>query len=130
MRVAAALALSALLISCATAGQPLAMGAGANASAAQHNAEGIEHYNMGHWPDAKSHFEAAMKVDPTLAEAHYNLALALDKLGAHAEATAHFKKATELAPGNSAITGSSPHRGHITPPAGMGPGSVTDRMGY
>lgn len=124
----AALGLSTLLLSCATAGQPLATPADANASVAQHNTEGIEHYNMGHWPDAKSHFEAAVKTDPTLAEPHYNLALALDKLGSHAEAKAHFKKAGEL---NPALTGSTAYRSHVEPPAGMGgPGSGVDRMGY
>jgi Tfp pilus assembly protein PilF len=126
----AALSLSGLLMSCATASQPLPAAAGANASAAQHNAEGIEHYNMGHYDVAKTHFEAATKADPGSAEAHYNLALALDKLGAHPEATAHFKKAAELAPGNSAINGSSAYRGHVAPPAGIGPGSGVDRMGY
>ncbi len=54
-----------------------------------------------------------MKADPKLAEARFNLALAFHKLGAHAEATAHFKKAAELAPSNTAITDSSAYRSHV-----------------
>lgn len=123
----AALGLSTFLLSCATAGPPLATGAGATASAAQHNAEGIEQYNMGHWAEAKTHFEAAVSADPTLAEPHYNLALALDQLESHAEAAHHFKKAGAI---NPRITQSGPYQGHINPPAGMGPGSGVDRMGY
>ena len=73
----------------------------------------IEHYNLGHWDVAKEHFEAAVKADPKLAEAHYNLALAFHKLGAHAEATAHFKEAAELAPSNTAITDSSAYWSHV-----------------
>jgi len=114
--------LVALLVSitslwaCATASLPLATSAGVDPAAAKHNAEGIEQYTMGHWDGAKTHFEAAIRVDPGLAEAHYNLALTLDKLGAHAEATDHFKKAGELAPGYSAITNSSAYRSHVGPP--------------
>ena len=109
------LCLSALLGACATASLPLAATAGADPGAAKHNAEGIEHYNLGHWDIAKTHFEAAIKSDPKLAEAHYNLALTLDKLGAHADATGHFKKAVELAPGNTLITDSGAYRSHVHP---------------
>ncbi len=107
---------AAFLSACATASQPLATSAGVDPAAAKHNAEGIEQYTMGHWDVAKTHFEAAVRVDPGLAEAHYNLALTLDKLGAHVEATDHFKKAGELAPGYSAITNSSAYRSHMGPP--------------
>ena len=107
---------TAFLSACATASQPLATSAGVDPAAAKHNAEGIEQYNMGRWDAAQTHFEAAIKADPGLAEAHYNLALALDKLGAYAEATDHFKKAGELAPGYSAITNSWAYRSHVGPP--------------
>ena len=112
----ALLVTAAFLAACATASPPLATSAGVDPAAATHNAEGIVEYNIGHWDVAKTHFEAAINTDPGLAEAHYNLALALDKLGAHAEATAHFKKAGELAPGYSAITNSSAYRSHVGPP--------------
>ena len=107
------LSLSALLGAGATSGPLLATPPGADPGAAKHNAEGIEHYNLGHWDVAKEHFEAAVNADPKLAEAHYNLALAFHKLGAHAEATAHFKKAAELAPSNTAITDSSAYGSHV-----------------
>ena len=72
--------------------------------------EGIAEYDVGHWSVAREHFASAIKADPNLAESHFNLALALDKLDLHSEATIHFKKAAELAPGNSAITQSSAYR--------------------
>lgn len=47
---------------------------------------------MGHWSIAKDHFASAIQADPNLAEAHFNLGLALNKLNLQSEATAHFKK--------------------------------------
>ena len=76
---------------------------GSNATAAQYNSDGIAHYEMGHWSIAKDRFSSAIEADPNLAEAHFNLGLALNKLNLQAEATTHFKKAAELAPDNSAI---------------------------
>jgi len=101
----------------------------ADPAAAKHNAEGIEHYNLGHWDVARGHFEAAIKADPKLAEPHYNLALALHRLGAHGEATTHLRKAAELAPGDRAITGSSAYRYHVAPPPSAG-GGYGGGMGY
>jgi Flp pilus assembly protein TadD len=71
------------------------------------NDEGVGHYKQGHWDVSEGHFRKAVKADPNLAEAHYNLGLALDKMGKHDEATAEFKKAAELAPGNPAIKDSA-----------------------
>ena len=67
------------------------------------NDEGVSHYKQGHGDVASDWFKKAIKADPTLAEAHYNLALSLDKMGKHEDATASFKKAAELAPANPAI---------------------------
>jgi len=67
------------------------------------NDEGVGHYKQGHWDVAEGHFQKAIKADPNLAEARYNLGLTLDKMGKHDAATAAFKKAVELAPANPAI---------------------------
>lgn len=76
------------------------------------NDEGVGHYKQGHWDVAEVHFRKSVGVDPGLAEAHFNLALALDKLGKHGEATDHFKKAAELAPDNPQIAQSKILKAH------------------
>ncbi len=85
----------------------------AASAGASHNAEGIEHYKQGHWGVAADHFSAAAKADPKLAQAHYNLALALDKQGNHKEATQHFDEALKLAPQEKAIADSPILKGHL-----------------
>ena len=131
LAVLTVLSVSAFLTACATTSPPLATMSSADPAAAKHNAEGIEHYNLGHWDVARGHFEAAIKADPKLAEPHYNLALALHKMGAHGEATPHFQKAAELAPGDRAITGSSAYRYHMAPPPTAGGGyGYGGGMGY
>lgn len=70
------------------------------------NDEGVEDYQQGQWEVAEGLFRKAIKADPQLAEAHFNLALTLDKMGRHEEATASFRRAAELAPKNPKITDS------------------------
>ena len=81
--------------------------------AEMHNTEGIEHYNQQHWDVAKKHFMEAVKSDPTSGEAHYNLALALDKSGDHKTAIEHFHKAKELGKDNPEIQQSEILQAHL-----------------
>lgn len=85
----------------------------AKSAAESHNNEGIEHYNQGHWDVAKKHFTGAAEADPKSAEAHYNLALALDKSGDHGGATEHFKTALELGKDNPEIANSEILKKHL-----------------
>jgi len=85
----------------------------ATSAAAGHNSEGVKQYNMGMWKEAEMHFGEAVKADEKSAEAHYNHALALDKLGKHKEATAEFDQALKLAPDNKAIADSPILKGHL-----------------
>ena len=98
---------------CATPSGPLAVLPVTSPAAAQRNLDGIQQYNSGKWQAAKRRFESAIQVAPGLAEAHFNLALTLHKLGNHREATVHFKRASELAPANKEIVGSSVYRNHL-----------------
>lgn len=77
--------------------------AAAGSKAKSHITAGIEHYGMDHWDVAKTHFTEAEKADPQSAEAHYNLALVLDKSGDHGRATEHFKRAYALGKSNMEI---------------------------
>jgi Flp pilus assembly protein TadD len=106
----------ALLVSGARADEKKAaspLDAPASSAGASHNAEGIDHYKQGHWGVAADHFGAAAKADPKLAQAHYNLALAMDKQGNHKEATQHFDEALKLAPQEKAIADSPILKGHL-----------------
>jgi tetratricopeptide (TPR) repeat protein len=85
----------------------------AETTGAAENNEGVNHYQQKHWDKAKEHFSNAVAANANLAEAHYNLALALDKLNNHGEATDHFKKALELAPDNQIIAGSEILKAHV-----------------
>jgi len=78
-----------------------------------HNSEGIKQYDMGKWSDAEMHFREAVKADGKSAEAHYNLALSLDKLGRHPEAVQEFDEALKLAPNNKAIADSPILKAHL-----------------
>ncbi len=106
-----AVALCACFIGCDSGGsgdakKPLgdsALTAPAGAAGRAENDEGIAHYDKGHWDVAEEHFRKAIQANEKLAEAHYNLGLTLDKQGKHDQASAAFKVALDLAPGNPAI---------------------------
>jgi tetratricopeptide (TPR) repeat protein len=76
---------------------------GSNASAHEHNEEGINHYNQGHYDVALQHFQTASKIDPMVGEAHYNAALCLHNMKKHGEATNHFYAARKYSHGNKKI---------------------------
>jgi Tfp pilus assembly protein PilF len=59
---------------------------------------------------AEQAFREAILADSALAEAHYNLALTLDRTGHQAEAKTHYIEAANLAPGNKIIWDSPPLR--------------------
>ncbi len=77
------------------------------------NSEGIGHFKEGHWEVSEKHFRKALEANPQLAEAHYNLALTLDKLGNHGDATTHFRSALDLAPENPKIRDSQILKDHL-----------------
>jgi Flp pilus assembly protein TadD len=78
------------------------------------NDEGVSHAREGHWDIAEGHFRKALEADPKLAEAQFNLGLALNSLGKHDEAKAAFMKAAEMAPNDIRITESEILRNHTS----------------
>jgi Tfp pilus assembly protein PilF len=85
----------------------------ASSAARMENDEGVGHYQQGHWDVAMEHFQKALKADPNSAAAHYNVALTLDKMGKHEDATASFKKALEFAANDPAIKDSEILKKHL-----------------
>ena len=70
--------------------------------------EGNQRFAEGRWGAAKVLYEQASKAQPNLAEAHYNLALALERLGEQEQARQHYIEAANLAPGHKVIWDSPP----------------------
>ncbi|BCA56807.1 hypothetical protein W02_39470 [Nitrospira sp. KM1] len=87
--------------------------AAAGSKAETHITEGIMHYEKGHMDVAKTHFVEAAKADPQSAEAHFDVALVLDKMGDHKSAIEHFKKAQELGKNNPDIQNSEILKKHV-----------------
>ena len=85
----------------------------ASSAARMENDEGVGHYQQGHWDVAMEHYQKAVKADPNYGVVHYNVALTLDKMGKHEDATASFKKALELAPNDPAIKDSEILKKHV-----------------
>ena len=77
------------------------------------NDEGLGHYQQGHWDVALEHYRKGVKADPNSAVVHYNIALTLDKMGKHDDATASFKRALELAPNDPSIRDSEILKKHL-----------------
>ena len=53
---------------------------------------------MGKLPEAVTQYEQALRINPDFPEAHFNLGLALEKLGRTPEAIAHYRQAVKLQP--------------------------------
>ena len=85
----------------------------AGSAGAKENDEGVTHFKQEHWDVAQEHFTKALAINPDLPEGQYNLALALDKLGNHGEATKHFKMALNLAPEDPRIKDSGILKAHV-----------------
>ena len=100
-------------IGTAVAAGPPALMTTADSKAHAANNEGIEHYNQEHWDVALGHFKKAVEADPASAEAHYNLALALDKSDQHKAAAMEFKQAQDLGKDNPDIQNSKILLGHV-----------------
>ena len=103
----------AMVPGCAAPSSPLAILPMTSPAAARYNLEGIQEYQAGKWHEAKNRFESAIRADPDLPEAHFNMALTLHELGNHREAMIHFKRANELDPANKEIVKSSAYRNHL-----------------
>jgi len=105
-----------LLTACATNPVPvertLKAPAGSVPAAAAAVEEGNRLFAARQWDDAKSQYESAIKTQPSLAEAHYNLALAYEMKGDKATARKHYVEAANLAPGNKIIWNAPPLRQH------------------
>jgi tetratricopeptide (TPR) repeat protein len=108
------LVMLALLAGCATSKAArvtiLPVPPGASAKTAGLMAEGDRLFNTGDWTGAGQAYQAAAVQQPDLAEAHYNLAVALDRMGNKEEARKHYVTAANLAPGNKVIWDSPPFR--------------------
>ena len=84
--------------------------AGTAASLTEAMERGNSQFAAQDWSGAKDTYAAIIRTDPSLAEAHYNLALTLDRLGDKAEARKHYVQAANLAPGNKIIWNAPPLR--------------------
>jgi hypothetical protein len=85
----------------------------ASKGAKMHNKAGIKHYGMGHFDVALGHFEEASAADAKSGEIHFNVAISLDKLDKHGDATKHFGVAKKNAHGNKAILESKILNAHL-----------------
>jgi tetratricopeptide (TPR) repeat protein len=93
--------------------------------------EGNRLYRQRKWEAARAQYEAAIKAQPGLAEAHYNLALVLEILEGDEKARPHYIEAANLAPGHQVIWNSPPLRRHGDVESGSKPSRplVTPAMG-
>ena len=114
MRIVFVIILCALAFACSnnstTAGNVLPAPRGTKAEAAAQVEKGNALFASRDFSGAEQAFRQAIVADAGLAEAHYNLALALDRAGRKDEARKHYIEAANLAPGNKVIWDSPPLR--------------------
>lgn len=82
-------------------------------NAAAKNNEGVDHLVQGHYKIALKYFQEAISAKPDFAEAHFNLAISLDGMGKHADATSAFEKAKEFGGSNQKITENAMLKKHL-----------------
>jgi Tfp pilus assembly protein PilF len=83
---------------------------GAPAAAATQIEKGNALFTSKNFSGAEGAYREALAADSMSAEAHYNLALTLERAGRQAEAKKHYMEAANLAPGNKVIWDSPPLR--------------------
>src|SRR5215813_12973610 len=72
--------------------------------------EGNQLFDKKDYASAEQSYRRTIAAYPTLAEAHYNLAVTLDRMGNRGEARKHYMDAANLAPGHKVIWDSPPFR--------------------
>jgi|SRR6188508_878790 Flp pilus assembly protein TadD len=114
MRIPLMILVSALALGCSSqsgkTGTVLSPPSGTKPAAATHIEKGNALFASRNFPGAEEAFRQAILADSTSAEAHYNLALTLDRSGHQDEARKHYIEAANLAPGNKVIWDSPPLR--------------------
>ena len=114
MRIALMAAFCVLALSCSSQSgnvrNVLPPPADAKPAAATQIEKGNALFTSRDFAGAEQAFRQALTADSTSAEAHYNLALTLDRAGQQAEARKHYIEAANLAPGNKVSWDSPPLR--------------------
>jgi Tfp pilus assembly protein PilF len=87
---------------------------GVKPAAATQLDKGNQLFAAGDFTGAEQAFRDAIGADPAFAEAHYNLALTLERAGHQGEAKKHYIEAANLAPGHKIIWDSPPLRQHTS----------------
>ena len=112
MRILLAIVLCALALGCSSKSgavrNVLPAPSGTKPEAAAQVEKGNTLFASRDFAGAEQAFRQAIVADAALAEAHYNLALTLDRTGQKDEARKHYIEAANLAPGNKVIWDSPP----------------------
>ncbi len=112
MRILLTIVICALALGCsgksATTKNVLPAPSGTKPEAAAQVEKGNTLFASRDFAGAEQAFRQAIVADTALAEAHYNLALTLDRTGQKDEARKHYIEAANLAPGNKIIWDSPP----------------------